>query len=237
MSLKAKITSKLKAYAKEKGFNLSNVRINTLSDRLDAKVDKEDDIDAAIENMDSLVDFKELAALDDAKRNADKKAAEEADNNDPATPPTNDPAPAKAADEDKSKGKDEMPAWFKAHTESQNKVIESLTNKIVSLEQGNTAKSRREQLEAKLKGAPEKFKARTLRDFDRLRIDSDEDFTEYLADIEQDVADEIQLGAEEGAIGPRAGGVGGGKIGEKEVSPLMKTYLSNQAKAKEAEAK
>ena len=210
MSLKAKITSKLKAYAKEKGYNLSNVRINTLSDRLDAKVDKEDDIDAAIENMDSLVDFKELAALDDAKRSADKKAAEEADKK--PDDKADEPAPAKATDKDKETGKDEMPAWFKAHSESQNKVIETLTNKIVSLEQGNTAKSRREQLEAKLKDAPEKFKARTLRDFDRLKIDTDEDFTEYLADIEQDVADEIQLGAEEGAVGPRASGARGGDL-------------------------
>src|SRR5690554_6573929 len=107
MSLKAKITNKLKAYVKEKGYNFSNVCINTLSDRLDAKVDKEDDIDEAIENMDSLVDFKELASLDDAKRNAEKKAAEDADKKDPATPPA-DPATPPAPD--KKEG-DEMPSW------------------------------------------------------------------------------------------------------------------------------
>lgn len=231
MSLKSKIITKLKAYVKEKGYNLSNARINTLSDRLDTKVDKEDGIDEAIENMDSLVDFKELASLDDAKRNAEKKAAEEADKKDPANPPAD---PANPPAPDKKEG-DEMPAWFKQHTESQNKIIESLTSKITAFEQGNVIQTRRQQLEAKLKDAPEKFKARALRDFDRLKIDSEDDFTSYLADIEQDVADEIQLQSDAGlGVDAPNRGVGGAKLKEEEVSSEMKELIADRKAAAEA---
>src|SRR5690606_5819655 len=122
-------------------------------------------------------------------------------------------------------------------TESQNKVIESLTNKIVSLEQGNMAKSRREQLEAKLKDAPEKFKSRTLRDFDRLKIDTDEDFTEYLADIEQDVADEIQAQSDAGLGGDAPTRGASGKLKEEDVSSEMKDLIAERKAAAEATAK
>lgn len=218
MSLKAKIITKIKEKVKaEGGYNLSNARINGLADKIDTRVDTEEAIDAEIDSLNELFPFKEMASLDDAKRNADKKAAEDADKTDPK--PT-DPATPPAPDD---KDKNEMPSWFKAHSESQNKIIESLTNKITAFEQGTVVQSRRQQLEAKLKDAPEKFKARTLRDFDRLKLDTDEDFTGYIADIEQDIAEEIQANAEAGAVGPRASGIGGGP--GKEVKPASKTEL------------
>jgi len=146
-----------------------------------------------------------LAALDDPKRNADKKAAEEEDKKDPEK---KDPAEPEKKDPEK---KDEAPAWFKQHVETQNKVIETLTATVTSLQNGNTVQSRRQQLETKLKDAPEKFKARTLRDFDRLKIDSDDDFTSYLADVEQDVADEVQAASDAGlGIDNPGRGAGGG---------------------------
>lgn len=206
MSLKAKIITKLKEVVKAEGTNLSNARINGIADRIDAKVDTEEAIDAEIENLNALLPFKELAALDDAKRNADKKAAEDADKTDPKpADPATPPAP------DKKEG-DEMPSWFKQHVETQNKVIETLTTKLSAFEQGNVVQSRRQRLEAKLKDAPEKFKARVLRDFDRLKFDSEDEYTSYEADIEQDIAEEVQANAEAGAVGPRASGIGGGDL-------------------------
>lgn len=235
MSLKAKIITKLKAYAKEKGYNLSNVRINTLSDRLDGILDKEDDIDEGITNMDALVDFKELATLDDAKRNADKKTAEDADKT-----KTKD-EPEKKADEDtsdKDKDKDETPAWMKAYIEKQDQQMTALQTELANIKKGNTTQSRRSQLEAKLKDAPEKFKARALRDFDRLKLDTDEDFTNYLADIEQDVADEIQAQSDAGLGGdaPTRGLGGGGKLKEEEVSSEMKELIADRKAEAEAKA-
>src|SRR5690606_19055050 len=163
MSLKAKIISKLKEKAKSLKINLSNVRINGLADKLDAIVDNEDDIDGEIDKLDSVLSFKELAILDDAKRNADRRAAEEEDEEeeeegDDDTPDTD---KARASDKGKGKGKDEMPTWFKAHVESQNKIIEGLTTQLSAFKDGQTTQTRRQQLEAKLKDAPEKFKTST----------------------------------------------------------------------------
>lgn len=238
MSLKSKIISKLKEKAKSLKINLSNVRINGLADKLDSIVDNEDDIDGEIDKLDSILSFKELATLDDAKRNADRLAAEQEDEDDDQDDDEPETQPNEQLNKKKNKtgetNKDEMPAWFKAHVESQNKVIEGIANQLTTFQKQGTAKSRRELLESKIKDAPDKFKSRTLRDFDRLKIETDEDFEEYLADIEQDVADEIQFAADAGlGIDSPTGGIRGQKLKDDEVSPAMKT-LVEQRKAEAA---
>ena len=238
MSLKSKIISKLKEKAKSLKINLSNVRINGLADKLDSIVDNEDDIDGEIDKLDSILSFKELATLDDAKRNADRLAAEQEDEEEDQDDDEPETQPNEQPDKKKNKkvetNKDEMPAWFKAHVESQNKVIEGLTIQLTTFQKQGAAKSRRELLESKIKDAPDKFKSRTLRDFDRLKIESEEEFEEYLADIEQDVADEIQFAADAGlGIDSPTGGIGGQKLKDDEVSPAMK-QLVEQRKAEAA---
>ncbi|MBB2951979.1 hypothetical protein [Sphingobacterium sp. JUb56] len=231
MSLKAQIISKLKAKATALGVNLSNVRINGLADKLDGLISTEDEIDGEIDKLDQILSFKDLAALDDAKRNADKKAAEDKDKVEPPAPAKVDPpAPVE-------KDKDEAPAWFKAHVDNQNKVIETLTTTVANLQKGNTIQTRLQQLETKLTNAPEKFKARTLRDFERLKIDSDEDFTSYLADVEQDVAEEVQAASDAGLGNDApARSAGGGKLKDDEVSPAMKDIITQRAAEAKAKA-
>ena len=48
--------------------------------------------------------------------------------------------------------------------------------------------TRLQTLEAKLKDMPENFKAKVIKDFKRMSFESDEAFTEYLADTETDIA-------------------------------------------------
>lgn len=213
MSLKSKIITKLKEKAKELGVNLSNVRINGLADKLDGILENEDDIDAEIDKLDQVLGFKELAQLDDAKRNADKKEAEDKDKSKDDSDKAN---PDKKDDDDKSdKDKDETPAWAQALIDT-NKALQA---EVAAIKAGNTTSSRRSTLEAKLKDAPEKFKARVLRDFAKMNLETDEDFTDYLADIEQDVADEIQAQSDAGLGGDApVGGIGGGGKGTKEAS-------------------
>lgn len=229
MSLKTQILTQLKEHVKAKGINLSNVRINAFADKLDAYVDSEDAIKAEIEKLDALIDFKELASLDDAKRTAEKKAAEEADKgkgNDPADPAKTDPANPPKSD------KDDAPAWFKQHVEQQNKVIETLTSKLTAFEAGQVGKSRREQLEAKLEKASAPVKRAVLAAYDRASFSNDDEFTEYLAEIEQTVAEDVQAQADAGLGNDvPAKMLGGGKIDEKEVSPMMKSFLNEQAEA------
>lgn len=209
MSLKAQIISKLKAKATALGVNLSNVRINGLADKLDGLISTEDEIDGEIDKLDQLLSFKELAALDDAKRNAESKAAEQ--DAEKAEKAKKEAEEAAAAEAGKTKTADDVPAWASALIES-NKALQT---ELASIKQGNTTQTRRQQLETKLKDAPEKFKARALRDFDRLKIDSEEDFTSYLADVEQDVAEEIQADSDRGLGNDApARSAGGGKTTE-----------------------
>lgn len=229
MSLKAKIISKLKAKATELGANLSNVRINGLADKLDGLITNEDDIDGEIDKLDQIFSFKDLAALDDAKRNADKKTAEDEDKD--KNPEKKDPVDPEKKDEPEKK--DDVPSWASALIES-NKALQT---EIASIKAGSTTQSRRQQLETKLKDAPEKFKARTLRDFDRLKIDSDDDFTSYLADVEQDVADEVQAASDAGLGNDSpVRGAGGGKLKDDEVSPAMKDIIAQREAAAQAKA-
>jgi K+-sensing histidine kinase KdpD len=234
MSLKSKITAKLKAKATAVGAaNLSNVRINGLADKLDAIVTNEDDIDGEIDKLDQLFSFKEMASLDDAKRNAESKAGEEEDAAKAAQAKKEADEKA-AAEEAAGKTGDEMPSWFKAHLEDQNKRFDGLSSSIAAIQKGSVAQTRRQQLEAKLDKAPERFKTRTLRDFDILKLDSDDDFNNYLANIEQDVADEIQAASDAGlgADAPSLSGRGG-KLKDDEVSPAMKEIINQR----EADAK
>lgn len=233
MSLKSKIITKLKEKAKALGVNLSNVRINGLADKLDGLLDNEDDIDGEIDKLDQVLGFKELATLDDAKRNADKKEAEDKDKSKGDPDPADPTDPADPSDKDK----DETPKWMKAYIEKQDQQMTALQTELANIKKGNTTSSRRSTLEAKLKDAPEKFKARALRDFDRLKLETDEDFTDYLADIEQDVADEIQAQSDAGLGGDApASGSGGGKLKEEDVSSEMKELIADRKAAAEAKA-
>lgn len=238
MSLKAKIIAKLKEKATAVGAsNLSNVRINGFADKLDAIVTSEDEIDGEVDKLDQIFSFKELASLDDVKRNADNKSAGEEDEATKAAKAKKE-ADEKAAAEESAKaagqGKDEMPGWFKAHVEGQNKIIEGLTNSLATIQKGSLIQTRRQQLEAKLEKAPERFKTRTLRDFEMLNLDSEDAFNNYLATIEQDVAEEIQASSDAGLGNDFPGNsAGGGKLKDDEVSPSMKLYVQQR----EAEAK
>jgi len=235
MSLKAKIIAKLKAKATAVGAsNLSNVRINGFADKLDAIVTSEDEIDGEVDKLDQLVSFKELASLDDVKRNAENKTAGEEDEAAKAKKESEEKAAAEEAAKGAGKGGDEMPAWFKAHVEGQNKIIEGLTNSLATIQHGSLIQTRRQQLEAKLEKAPERFKTRTLRDFEILKLESDDDFNNYLATIEQDVAEEIQASSDAGLGNDFPGkSAGGGKLKDDELSPSMKLLVQQR----EAEAK
>src|SRR5690606_8396945 len=151
----------------------------------------------------------------------DKKAAEESDKTkgedpaNPAEPPANPTTPPKP-------DKDEAPAWFKQHVEQQNKVIETLTGKLAAFEAGQVGKTRRQQLEAKLEKASPLVKKALLSAYERATFNTDDEFSEYLAEIEQTVTEDVQAQSDAGLGGDAPSKVlGGGKIGEKEVSPLM----------------
>ena len=67
-------------------------------------------------------------------------------------------------------------------------AIKPFQEKLTALEQGNVAKSRLQQLNDKLSTCKdEAFKAKALKDFARMKFDSDDEFNEYLTETESDV--------------------------------------------------
>ena len=67
-------------------------------------------------------------------------------------------------------------------------AVKPLQDKLAGLEQGNLAKSRLQQLNEKIADCKDEvFKTKVLKDFSRMKFDTEEEFNEYLTETETDV--------------------------------------------------
>lgn len=67
-------------------------------------------------------------------------------------------------------------------------AVKPFQEKLAGFEQGQVAKTRLQKLTDKLSGCKdEAFKARILKDFPRLKLDTEDEFSEYLTEIETDI--------------------------------------------------
>lgn len=163
------------------GVNLSNKRIETIAAKIDAKVTEEDEIDDALSTYDEYNPFAEMARDDDRERLRLKKESE--------TTKT----PEQIAAEKEAEGKDpvvdpEMPAWAKALVTS----TQALAKGLESIQGEKVTNTRKQQYEKALEGTSDAFKAKALKDFGKMKFDTDEEFTEFLTEAETDAADFIQ---------------------------------------------
>jgi hypothetical protein len=71
-------------------------------------------------------------------------------------------------------------------------AVKPFQEKLNVFETGNLENTRKEALNGKLANAPEEFKNRVLRDYGRMKFDTDEAFTEFLTDTEKDLTDYTQ---------------------------------------------
>ena len=127
---------------------------------------------------------------------------------------------------------EEMPAWAKAVIESN----QSIAKELAGIKTSTVAQSRKQILEQKLKDVPEKLKAKAIKDFERMQFDNDESFNTYVDETEADLKDIIQVDREKsvGANSIPLLSSGGGKLGDTEVSPMMKAFITNRTKTVEA---
>lgn len=112
--------------------------------------------------------------------------------------------------EEKTKGDesdDLIKELLKKHT--------ALEEQIQGLKLDNSYKSQKQILESELKDAPEVFKTRLLKDFSRMKFESDEDFNSYLEDVKKDSETAVQAFADQkldssliSPIIPDSGGTG-----------------------------
>ena len=111
-------------------------------------------------------------------------------------------------DDKDGKGKDDMPAWAKALIDGQTKLNERLDG----IEKGKQADVRKSKFLDTIKDAPEKFRERAEKAYNRCTFKDDADFESYL----EDLADEVEEAKSEsetkgGIVTPPKGGNKGGK--------------------------
>lgn len=172
---KSKFIQKLKTKYKDLGF--SDKAIDGVASYLGATVAddaKDEDIDNAIDGVEPIlkafqgeIDSRATAAAEKAKKDASKPKQEPGG------------APAKTEPE---KTLADMPEWAKTFA----KQMETLASGLSNLQAEKTTGTRKQTLEEKLKDAPETFKNKVLKDFGRMKFETDEEFQSYLTETEED---------------------------------------------------
>ena len=86
-------------------------------------------------------------------------------------------------------------------TKAATAATQPLLEKIATLEGSKISADRRAMLEGELTNVPESYKAKVLKDFDRMNFADEDSFTEYLNDTKTDVATFGQELADKGLAG------------------------------------
>ncbi|NII81740.1 MULTISPECIES: hypothetical protein [unclassified Pedobacter] len=212
MTLKERITARLKAKAAGEKANLSQKRLDAIVLRAEKGLTDESDdtaIDANIDAINELTPFKEIAAMDDHQRAKEAKEKAEKEK-------TEKEAAEKAAKEGKVELPDDAPAWMKTFMEAQAAQTKALTDQIAAFSGEKVATTRREQYAKTLEGTSEAYKTEALKDFDRLSFKDDADYQEWATGKAESVKAFIQDEANNGlGIDRPAGGAGGSNASTK----------------------
>lgn len=221
--MKSKLIALLKTLFASKGFSAK--ALEGLADHLAVNLTEEStdaELASAIEGIKPMTDI--MQSEINRQINEAKKPKVE----DPAKPADEPAKPAVPADE--------MPEWAKGLVNS----IGTLTQGLQAIQAEKVGTTRREQYAKTLEGTSEAYKAKALKDFDRLTFKDDEDFNSWVTENSEDVKVFVQEETDSNLGGDRPAGGYGGKApkgGEKEVSPAMKELIAErEAKAKATSA-
>lgn len=171
--------------AKFANVNLTKTRLKSITDKLDLKIESEDEIDAKLDELNEIIPFAELAKQDDRLRDLEAKSRG-------GKTPEQIAAEKKAAEEAAGGG---APEGETATEKLLREILEgqkAMAERVNAIEGEKTIASRRSQLETKLKDAPESYKKTVLKNFDRMKFDTDEDFNSFVEETEADVTEVIQ---------------------------------------------
>lgn len=173
MDVKQQVFMRLKPKAKAFGFNKKELQgvAAKIADNLTFEEDAlEEDVNASIdEKIDAVLPFLQMAQAQ-ANRiiDASRKATMIDDDDEPIQEPS--------APQTKPTNTDDEPAWFKAYRELQDK-------RFAALEGDRIATTRKQRLETLLKNTGT-FGTHTLKSFSRMKFDSDDEFDEFFAEVE-----------------------------------------------------
>lgn len=199
--MKQKLIALLKTLFASKGFNAKE--LESLADLVigqhtltDDSTDQ--DLNAAANAAKPTADFVQSVA---SRQVTDAKKPK----------PVENPTP-KTEDEPKPEDDKDVPAWAKALAKS----VETIGQGLQTLQSEKVGNTRRDLYAKTLEGTSDVFKAKALKDFDRMTFKDDEDFNSYLAEATEDAKGFIQDEANNGLGNDRpAGGAGGSNSGTK----------------------
>lgn len=190
---------------KAKFIGVSENILNRIADKLAKTVTKEDDVAAAVEAVtfqqviDSESDRRATEASQTAVTNYEKRhslkegkpvtGGEQGKENEPGGG-------------NQVELPEDTPVWAKVMvTQNQElaKTNKILADRLASLEGDKVTSSRRQQLEAVIGTASDKFKTRITKNYERMNFSDDEDYNAWLEEIkteaEEDAADATATGA------------------------------------------
>lgn len=180
MDVKQQVFMRLKPKARAFGFNkdeLMGVAAN-IANNLHFEEDAlEDEINAEIDKqVDAVIPFLRLAqtnanrVIEKTRKELQPQEAEE------------EQTKANPVKTETKTETDEMPAWAKALIDSN----KALTEKVASMQGERTLNARQARLEAILKDTGT-FGTRTLKSFAKMSFDTDEEFDDFVAEVESDL--------------------------------------------------
>lgn len=175
----------------------------------------EEDVNAAIdEAIDAVLPYLELGrsyanrVINDSKKNDeednDDEDGDEVDGSSSQQPKRKPGRPPKKDDAE--------PAWFKAYREQQEQ-------RFAAIEGQRVTETRKSKLEAIVKDSGT-FGKRTLKNFGKMKFENDEEFDDFLSEVEEDLKAYNQELADKGLGGtpPGAGNGGNGGVNEPELT-------------------
>lgn len=201
MDRKQQVLLRLKPKVKAFGFNKKELmsvaakiadNLTSTDDASDEDVNAEIDtaIDAVLPYLQVSQSFANRVIEENRKKNDDDETDD--DDDDESSNSTN-RQPGLNKKNSQNKGKNDAPDWAK----SMMQTIEALTGKISALEGEKLTASRKSKLEALLKDAGT-FGTRTLKSFNKMKFENDEEFEEFYSEVEEDLKSYNQERADAG---------------------------------------
>lgn len=170
----------------------------------------EEDVNAAIDDaIDAVLPYLELGrsyanrVINDSKKNDEEDNDEDGDEDGDSSSQQPKRKPGRPPKKD-----DAEPAWFKAYREQQEQ-------RFAAIEGQRVTETRKSKLEAILKDSGT-FGKRTLKNFAKMKFENDEEFDDFVSEVEEDLKAYNQELADKGLGGTPPGAGNGGKGGANE---------------------
>ena len=203
MDRKQQVLLKLKPKVKAFGFNKKEVmgiaariadNLTSTDDASDEDVNAEIEaaIDAVLPYLQVSQSFANRVIEEKRKKNDDDDETGDDDDDEPSNSTNRQPGSNKKNPKNRGKN-DDTPEWAKGLVQT----VQTLNDEIAALKGEKVTTTRKEKLESLLKDAGT-FGARTLKSFNKMKFENDEEFEEFYSEVEEDLKSYNQERADAG---------------------------------------